>query len=49
MTAIGMNTRVEEIAGMLLGKAKKSMSRLPDTPDSQSPLQISLQKPGEKF
>merc|ERR1719301_496130 len=49
ITSIGMNTRVGEIAGMLLGKEKKSMGCLPDTSDSQTPLQVSLQKLGEKI
>merc|ERR1719311_1386622 len=49
ITAIGMNTRVGEIAGMLLGTEKKTMGCLPDTSDSQTPLQVSLQKLGEKI
>merc|ERR1719326_76478 len=49
ITSIGMNTRVGEIAGMLLGTEKKTMGCLPDTSDSQTPLQVSLQKLGEKI
>merc|ERR1719191_1700858 len=49
VTGIGMGTRVGEIAGMLLGSEKKSMGCLPDTSDSQTPLQVSLQKLGEKI